>query len=334
MGSTQLVPVPIFYSMSCFRLGRWALLAVVLAAAGMRGAVGGDEPEASEFPRPAATVLEAQIALGRRDFSCGSIDGVYGLQTASAVKAFQLKSELPVSGVLDEATKAKLILDGEPMTQLALSATDLARLQPLQTTWEKKSEQTALDYETALEMLAERTHSAPALIRRLNPKATWDKVDPTMVFTVPSFPSKNSRPKAERVVIYLADHVLEPLDGDEKVLGHFPVSIAARVEKRPAGELHVVVLVSNPDYTFEPENFPESEEAKTLGHKLILPPGPNNPVGMVWIGLDRPGYGIHGTPEPEHVGRTESHGCFRMTNWDAIALLDYVAIGTPVEVVP
>jgi lipoprotein-anchoring transpeptidase ErfK/SrfK len=321
--------------MSCFRLGRWAVLAVALTSVGAtRGAVGEEEPETGEFPRPVTTVLEAQIALGRRDFSCGSIDGVYGLQTASAVKAFQGKAELPITGILDEATKAKLTLDAEPMAQMALSAQDLARLQPLRPTWQEKSEQTALDYETALEMLAERTHSAPALIRRLNPKATWDKVDPSMVFTVPSFPTKSSRPKAERIVIYLADHVLEPLDGDDKVLAHFPVSIAARVEKRPAGELHVVVLVSNPDYTFEPENFPESEEAKTLGHKLILPPGPNNPVGMVWIGLDRPGYGIHGTPEPEHVGRTESHGCFRMTNWDAVSLLDYVEIGTPVEVVP
>lgn len=310
------------------------LAAALTVSMAVRGAVGEEEPEASEFPRPVATVLEAQIALGRRDFSCGSIDGVYGLQTASAVKAFQGMLELPVTGVLDEATKAKLTLEAEPMTQLGLSAQDLARLQPLRPTWQGKSEQSALDYETALEMIAERAHSAPALIRRLNPNAIWDRVDPAMRFTVPSFPPKNSRPKAERIAIYLTDHVLEPLDADDHVLAHFPVSIAARVEKRPAGELHVVVLVSNPDYTFEPENFPESDEAKTLGHKLILPPGPNNPVGLVWIGLDRPGYGIHGTPEPEHVGRTESHGCFRMTNWDAVALLDYVAIGTPVEVVP
>jgi lipoprotein-anchoring transpeptidase ErfK/SrfK len=307
------------------------VLAFALTSVGVAGA---EEAPASEFPRPVTTVLEAQIALGRRDFSCGSIDGVYGLQTASAVKAFQGKADLPVTGILDEATKTKLTLEAEPLAQVALSAQDLARLQPLRPTWQGKSEQTALDYETALEMLAERAHSSPALIRRLNPQATWDKVDPAMRFTAPFFPTKNSRPKAERIVIYLADHVLEPLDGDDRVLAHFPVSIAARVQKRPVGELHVVVLVSNPDYTFEPENFPESEEAKTLGHKLILPPGPNNPVGLVWIGLDWPGYGIHGTPEPEHVGRTESHGCFRMTNWDAVALLGYVDIGMPVEVAP
>ena len=292
------------------------------------------EADVSEFPRAAVTTLEAQIALGRRDFSCGSLDGVFGLQTAAAVKAFQEREHLTISGVLDAATKEHLTLNSEPLTQTSLTQVDLDRLQPLKPTWAEKSEQTALDYETALEMVAERSHAAPALIRHLNPGVEWDQIDPTVKLTVPAFPGKPARIRAERVVIYLASHVLEALDPDDKILAHFPVSIAARVQKRPEGELHVVVTVRNPDYTFDPENFPESEEARALGHKLILPAGPNNPVGLVWIGLDRAGYGIHGTPEPEHVGRTESHGCFRMTNWDAQALLDYVSIGMPVEVAP
>jgi len=241
---------------------------------------------------------------------------------------------LTVSGVLDAATREHLTLNSEPLTKTSLTQADLDRLQQLMPTWAEKAEQTALDYETALEMVAERSHAAPALIRRLNPGVDWDEIDPTVKLIVPAFPGKPARIKAERVVIYLASHVLEALDPDDKILAHFPVSIAAKVQKRPEGELHVVVTVRNPDYTFDPENFPESEEARTLGHKLILPPGPNNPVGLVWIGLDRAGYGIHGTPEPEHVGHTESHGCFRMTNWDAQTLLDYVSIGMPVEVAP
>jgi lipoprotein-anchoring transpeptidase ErfK/SrfK len=92
--------------------------------------------------------------------------------------------------------------------------------------------------------------------------------------------------------------------------------------------------VANPNYTFDPDNFPESAEGKTLGRKLILPPGPNNPVGRAWIGLDRPGYGIHGTPEPENVGRTESHGCFRLANWDAVTLLKLAVVGMIVTVEP
>ena len=109
---------------------------------------------------------------------------------------------------------------------------------------------------------------------------------------------------------------------------------ARNVEKRPVGELHVTVVIPDPNYTFDPDVFPESPEAKELGRKLIIPPGPNNPVGVAWIGLDRPGYGVHGTPDPEKVGRTESHGCFRLANWDALALVDLVWAGLPVYVDP
>jgi len=96
----------------------------------------------------------------------------------------------------------------------------------------------------------------------------------------------------------------------------------------------VTVVVSDPNYTFDPEVFPESAEARQLGRKLILPPGPNNPVGVAWIGLNLPGYGIHGTPDPEKVGRTESHGCFRLANWDAYTLLAHTWIGLAVSIEP
>eukprot|EP01035_Chromulina_nebulosa_P068306 gene68306-93605_t len=135
-------------------------------------------------------------------------------------------------------------------------------------------------------------------------------------------------------MIRLAARELEAVTDDGRVLVHFPVSIAKRVEKRPVGELRVTVVAPEPNYTFDPEVFPESAEAKQLGRKLILPPGPNNPVGRAWIGLSLPGYGIHGTPDPEKVGRTESHGCFRLANWDAITLLGLVSIGLPVIVEP
>ena len=92
----------------------------------------------------------------------------------------------------------------------------------------------------------------------------------------------------------------------------------------------MIVVAPNPDYTWDPAVFTESPEAKELGRKLIIPPGPNNPVGLAWIGLDRPGYGMHGTPEPEKVGRTESHGCFRLANWDAARVKDLVSVGNTV----
>jgi lipoprotein-anchoring transpeptidase ErfK/SrfK len=106
------------------------------------------------------------------------------------------------------------------------------------------------------------------------------------------------------------------------------------MDKRPVGELHVEAKAANPNYTFDPEIFPESAEGRQLGRKLLIPPGPNNPVGTVWIGLDRPGYGIHGTPRPEAVGRAETHGCFRLANWNAELLVKLVEIGTRVYVEP
>jgi lipoprotein-anchoring transpeptidase ErfK/SrfK len=293
---------------------------------------------AAEAPAATATPitnwLEAQIALAREGFSSGPIDGVGGAQSATALRAFQESRELPVTGALDPATRAKLVLASPPLTQMILTAEDLARLQPLEPTWLGKSQQTALEHETALELIAERTHASPNLIRQLNPEVDWAQPSAGTPLTVPAVGRLSKKKKAARIIVQLAAHTLEIFDADGGIVAHFPVSIASRVEKRPVGELHVTVVVANPDYTFNPEVFPESEEARTLGRKLVLPPGPNNPVGLAWVGLDLSGYGIHGTPKPEQVGRTESHGCFRLANWDALTLLDFASIGLPVVVEP
>ena len=285
-------------------------------------------------PTPVTSWLEAQIALARAGFSSGPIDGVGGPQSAAALRAFQESHDLPATGALDATTRARLALTSAALTQLVLSPEDLTRLQPLAPTWVGKSQQTALDYETVLELVAERTHASPNLIRRLNPDVNWAEPAADTPLVVPAIPRLPKTKKAARVIIQLAAHTLEIFDADGGVIAHFPVSIASRVEKRPVGELHVTVVVRDPDYTFNPEVFPESEEARSLGRKLILPPGPNNPVGLAWIGLDLPGYGIHGTPKPEQVGRTESHGCFRLANWDALTFLDLVWTGLPVVVEP
>lgn len=300
------------------------------------------EPAAPETPAPGPAVtgvpvtswLEAQIALACEGFSSGPIDGVGGAQSAAALRAYQESRDLPATGALDAATRAKLVLTAPPLTQLVLTPADLARLQPLEPTWVGKSQQSALDYETALELVAERTHASPHLIRRLNPDVDWTQPAPGTPLVVPAVARLPKTKKAARVMVQLSARVLQVFDADGGLIAHFPVSIASRVEKRPVGELRVTVVVPNPDYTFNPEVFPESEEARTLGRKLILPPGPNNPVGLAWIGLDLPGYGIHGTPKPEQVGRTESHGCFRLANWDALTLLDFAWSGLPIVVEP
>lgn len=287
------------------------------------------------FPRPVQTIFEAQLALDQLGISAGSLDGKIGSQTRAAIRAYQREMKLPETGELDDITKSNLTLNAPALSTYTVTSNDLARLQPLSNTWLGKSQQTALDYETILELVAEKNHSHPELIRRLNPNVKWTNVLAGTALQVPDVTYSDPPDKAAFVRISLSGKVLEAFDAESNLMVHFPCSIAERVEKRPVGELHVAVIAPNPNYTFDPDLFPESPEAKEQpGVKLILPPGPNNPVGTVWIGLDKTGYGIHGTPRPEDVGRTESHGCFRLANWNAERLSKLVWMGMPVSVEP
>jgi lipoprotein-anchoring transpeptidase ErfK/SrfK len=292
-------------------------------------------PEATNaFPHPSRDVLEAQVALARRGLSPGPIDAALGSQTRGAISVFQAMEHLPQTGKLDADSRARLTLDAPLLTHYVVTTNDLVRLQPVGKTWLAKSQQSSLDYETELERVAEKSHSHPLLVQKLNPNVNWTNLATGTVLQIPDVSYPEPTNKASFVVIHLAEKFLEAFDENTYLLAHFPCSIAARFDKRPVGELRVAVVIPNPNYTFDPAVFPESPEAQAIGHKLILPPGPNNPVGVAWIGLDKPGYGIHGTPAPEQVGRTESHGCFRLANWDAEQLMKLAWVGMPVSVVP
>jgi lipoprotein-anchoring transpeptidase ErfK/SrfK len=267
-------------------------------------------------PRGATNYLEAQIALAGMGISSGSIDGVGGAQTAAALKAFQLQQGLEQTGWLDRNTRKALMLKSPPWVPYRVGPEDLLRLAPVPDTWVARSQVAGLEHETLLERLAERFQSHPALLRKLNPTVDWTQPAEGLELTVPSLPPVPAR-RAGIIRISLPGRFLRVFDTGGRLIAHFPCSIARRVEKRPVGDLQVVVTVPNPDYTWDPEVFPESPESRTVGRRLRIPPGPNNPVGIAWIGLNRSGYGIHGTPKPEEVGRTESHGCFRLANWNA-----------------
>jgi lipoprotein-anchoring transpeptidase ErfK/SrfK len=291
-------------------------------------------PQSPAEGRPVENLFEAQLALARLGISPGSLDGVIGSRTRNALRAFQQRERLTATTELDQPTRQKLRLTEAPYTNYVVSASDVARLMPIGPTWLAKSEQLRLDYESILELVAERAWSHPNYVRQLNPTLNWDAISPGTSVLLPNVQHPPIKEKAAFARIQLANRTLQVFDAQVQLIAHFPCSVARNVDSRPAGELRVDVIVPDPNYTFDPERFPGSAEARQLQKKLILPPGPNNPVGTVWIGLDKPGYGIHGTSQPEHVGTAESMGCFRLANWNAEFFLELSWIGMPVHVEP
>ena len=275
-----------------------------------------------------------QTRLDRDNLSSGGIDGRWGLKSEKALAAWQRKNGMTPTGKIDDAIIAALGNTNDVLTTYTITESDHASLTPFPSFWLERSQQERMGYSTIEELLAEKFHVYRATLRRMNPAATWPNPPAGTAVLGPSIKS-SPLPPLSKIEIRLEQKTLTAYDEKGNLAAQFPCSIAADKTKRPVGEtLHVVVWAENPDYTFDPALFAEDPKAAAIGKKLRIPPGPNNPVGMAWIGLDRPGYGIHGTPSPEDISRTESHGCFRMTNWDALKLVKAVKNGLPVLVLP
>ena len=181
-------------------------------------------------------VFEAQLCLIRAGISPGSIDGLLGPQTRAGIRAFQEREELPVTGTLNRATLDGLTSSSPAIVSFTITKEDLARLHPLGQTWLEKSQQERLDFETILELIAEKNQAHPDLIRKLNPGIDWDNVAGGTSVYVPNAEFPSVADKAAFVRISLGDRVLEAFDESTNLLVHFPCSIAQRVEKRPVGE--------------------------------------------------------------------------------------------------
>lgn len=278
-------------------------------------------------------IVSVQTVLDRHNLSGGRIDGVIGSRTASALSVWQSWNGLPATGRLDPRT-LQSVLDGASnvLTVRTVSSNDYAELSSIPATWAEKSEMARLGYETIMEMLAEMHHSSEKALVTLNPGVQWPDPPVGTEIVVPN-PFPFDLPVVDSMDISLGGKWIRAYDAAGSIVAHFPCSIAADKAKRPAGELRVTVAAAEPNYTFNPELFPEYPESRTLqGRKLIIPPGPNNPVGVAWVGLNLQGYGMHGTPRPGDIGNTESHGCFRLANWNAAKLLRMARAGMAVYV--
>jgi lipoprotein-anchoring transpeptidase ErfK/SrfK len=277
----------------------------------------------------AAPEVAWQAALDRAGFSPGIIDGIVGPKTEGAFGAFQVHAGLPVTGRPDAATLAALEIDSVPAVRLyRLTAADAAEVGPAPRGWVAKSKLTRLGYKSLAELAGERGHCTRRLLAKLNPGVDLDRLSPGDAVLLPNVEAPQAITRGKSLDIDLDRKVLRVLDETGGTVGMFYCSIAADRKQRPSGSSKVTTIAANPSYLFDPVHWPEVEG---VDRRLVIPPGPRNPVGLCWIGLSIPGYGIHGTPEPELIGKTGSHGCIRLLNWDVLRLAKTVRVGTEVR---
>ncbi|MFT3965173.1 MAG: L,D-transpeptidase family protein [Sphingobium sp.] len=294
--------------------------------------------------------LRAQVILDRLGFSPGVIDGKEGQSFTLALNGFQEANDLPRTGRLDAATQDALrSWDNVPGTRLVVIPPAFARgpFNPdLPEDASAQAKLPVLGYRSLAEALAERFHTTPEVLAALNPKGTplgagrtlrvpnIANVDPVRLGkdergwnrTLQLLGVAPDQPRAAKVVVDKSEGVLKALDDRDRLIAQFPATMGSSHDPLPIGRWTIQGISRNPDFHYNPKLFWDVSDKKEA---VLLKPGPNGPVGVVWLDLSKPHYGIHGTSEPQTIGRAESHGCVRLTNWDAARLAQMVKPGTP-----
>ncbi|WP_232630289.1 L,D-transpeptidase family protein [Methylobacterium sp. Leaf118] len=287
--------------------------------------------------RPDPLLVKVQVLLDRARFSPGAIDGRDGENLRGALKAYALAQGLPAEGQLTRAIFEKLQAgSAEPVvTEVTLTEADVTGpfVERMPAKMEEQAEVGPMRYTNTREMLAERFHMQRDLLSAMNPDVPLDKaggrlivaaVPPTGAGKVEGAPLE---PRVTRIEVDTRTKRVRAFAGDGRLTADYPASIGSEEKPAPDGEAKVKAVAFDPWYTYNPKYRFKGVKATK---KFSIQPGPNNPVGLVWIDLSIESYGIHGTPEPEKVGKTESHGCIRLTNWDARDLGSRTAKGAKV----
>jgi lipoprotein-anchoring transpeptidase ErfK/SrfK len=289
--------------------------------------------------------LAVQICLDRAGCSCNTIDGQWGRKSQSALEGSCRDRKLPVPESPEAAYDALFAKEKGLFRFISVTKADLDELVEMPADPVDKAELDRMGYATIKEMFAERGHLSERALERLNPGIDWQNVKVGARIMVPDFPSmedelsvwpKSSasafkRPDAAVVKVSLSRFEITAYDRNGRLLGLYPCSIArSKAKLPPHGELKLTTSVARPNYTYTPDYVPQGQKMQ----RYIFPEGENCPVGVAWLGLDLVGYGIHGTPTPETIGNAESHGCFRLANWNAARLYALCPVGTKVVVEP
>ena len=264
-----------------------------------------------------------QALLNWHHNGVGAVDGYWGKNTKKAMQAFQKANGLSITEALNTETWQALTSDKALMTQPVLVSYQLTDADvDIKTTTipagaTAKAELEGLYYENVIEALAEKFHMSEKYLKTLNPNASFSAGETITIYN----PGNPNTAPVSRVVADKTTQTLYAYDDKGTLVASYPTTVGSTATPSPSGTHTVEVKVHEPNYTYTAND----------GSKAILPPGPNNPVGSVWIGLSKPSYGIHGSPDPARISRQASAGCVRLTNWDALALLGVIQNGATVE---
>jgi len=287
------------------------------------GGTTGSDVASTAMPDPA--IVKLQVLLDRAGASPGVIDGFDGDNVRKAVSAFETMTGLQASGTVDAALLGKLPQSNTITATYTITDKDVADLVPeIPTDYAEMAKLKFLGYTRVTEELGERFHMDEKLLLALNPSAQWVAGENVAVVD----PGPNAEGKVARIEADKSDRQLRAYDASGRLLAAYPATIGSEDNPSPTGTHLVDAVVPMPNYTYNPDvNFKQGNNSE----KLIIPPGPNGPVGSTWIDLTEPTFGIHGTPEPSKIDKTNSHGCVRLTNWDAEELAKMVEKGVSVE---
>lgn len=275
----------------------------------------------TKIDRNVGTKLQA--LLNWNHSGVGAVDGYWGKNTRKAMQAFQKAQGLPVTEAVNEETWQALTKNSTLTSQPVLVSYQLTdadvnvKTTQIPASAEAKAKLDGMYYESVLEALGEKFHISRDYLKSLNPNASFKSGETIIVYN----PGNPNTTPVSRVVADKDTQTLYAYDDSDNLVASYPTTVGSTATPSPTGTHKVKVKIHEPNYTYTSDN----------GKKSIIPPGPNNPVGVVWIGLSKPSYGIHGSPDPERISRQASAGCVRLTNWDALSLLGVIKNDATVE---